>query len=120
MERTALGIFSHPDDAEFLCTGTLSLLKKAGWSVHIASLALGDKGTDEYTREEISVIRKAEGAKSAQIIGATYLCLEFEDLYILYDRESINRTTTLIREIRPEIVFMASPQDYMLDHNSPP
>lgn len=116
MGRTVLGIFSHPDDAEFMCTGTLSLLKKAGWSVHIASMAPGDKGTNEYSRRDISLIRKAEGAKSAGLIGGKYHCLEFEDLYILYDRESINRTTGLIREIRPDIVFTASPVDYMMDH----
>ena len=30
MGKTVLGIFAHPDDAEFICAGTLSLLKKAG------------------------------------------------------------------------------------------
>jgi LmbE family N-acetylglucosaminyl deacetylase len=29
MKRVALGIFAHPDDAEFMCAGTLSLLQKA-------------------------------------------------------------------------------------------
>jgi len=43
MRKVALGIFAHPDDAEFLCTGTLSLLLKAGWSIHIATMAPGDK-----------------------------------------------------------------------------
>jgi LmbE family N-acetylglucosaminyl deacetylase len=116
MNKSVLGIFSHPDDAEMVCAGTLSLFRKAGWEVHIATMAPGDKGTTEYSREEISHIRKAEAAKAAEIIGATYHCLEFEDVYILYDRESINRTTSLIRSIQPVIVFTASPNDYMLDH----
>jgi len=77
--------------------------------IHIATLAPGDKGTTEYTRKEISEIRKAEAAKSSAIIGATYHCLEFEDVYILYDRESINRTTAFMRRIRPSIVFTSSP-----------
>ena len=50
------------------------------------------------------------------MIGASYHCLEFEDVYILYDRVSINRTTDLIRRIRPTVVFSASPNDYMVDH----
>jgi LmbE family N-acetylglucosaminyl deacetylase len=116
MNKRVLGIFPHPDDAEFICSGTLSLLRKAGWEIHIATLAPGDKGTTEYNRNEISKIRKAEAEKASAIIGATYHCLEFEDVYILYDRESINKTTSFIRKIRPSIVFTSSPNDYMLDH----
>lgn len=116
MNKTVLGIFAHPDDAEFLCAGTLSLLKKAGWDVHIATLAPGDKGTAEYNREEISRIRKAEAANATGVIGATYHCLEFEDVYILYDRAAINKTTALIRQVRPFLVFTSSPADYMIDH----
>ena len=116
MEKTVIGIFAHPDDAEIMCAGTLSLLKKAGWEVHIATMAPGDKGTAEYSIEEISRIRKAEAANSAKLIEGTYHCLEFEDVYILYDRDSINKTTSLIRKIRPSLVFTASPIDYMIDH----
>ena len=116
MEKIVLGIFTHPDDAEMVCAGTLSLFKKAGWEVHIATMATGDKGTAEYSRTEISLIRKKEAANAAEIIGATFHCLEFEDVYVLYDRETINRTTGLIRSIHPSVVFTASPNDYMVDH----
>ena len=116
MKKTVLGIFAHPDDAEILCAGTLTLLKNAGWSVHIATLAPGDKGTAEYSRDEISLIRKKEATESAKIIDATYHCLEFEDAYILYDRESINKTSALVRRIKPSVVFTSPSSDYMLDH----
>jgi len=116
MGKTVLGIFAHPDDAEFVCSGTLSLLKKAGFEVHIASMTPGDKGSAEHTKAEISEIRRAEGEKSAGLLEGTYHCLEFEDIYVLYDRETINRTTALIRRIRPMLVFTASPADYMADH----
>lgn len=116
MRKTIMGIFAHPDDAELVCAGTLSMLRKAGCEVHIVTMAPGDKGTAEHSREEISRIRKAEAADSARIIGATYHCLEFEDLYIMYNRESINRTTGIIRVVKPSVVLTASPADYMQDH----
>jgi len=116
MEKIVLGIFAHPDDAEFVCAGTLSLLKNAGWKVHIATLAPGDKGTAEYNREDITRIRKAEAAEAAKLLDADYHCLDFEDVYIMYDRESVNRTTSLIRKIKPSLVFTHSPNDYMVDH----
>lgn len=116
MEKTVLGIFSHPDDAEMVCAGTLSLLQKKGWQVHIATMAPGDKGTAEYNRDEISRIRRAEAAKAAEVISAVYHCLEMEDVYIFYNKDSVNKTTGLIRNIRPSLVFTASPSDYMVDH----
>lgn len=116
MNKVALGIFAHPDDAEFMCAGTLSLLKRAGWTIHIATITKGDKGTTVFSREEISAIRREEAVRSAQVIGGYYHCLEFEDVYIFYCRETINKTTNLIREVHPSIVFTASPNDYMIDH----
>lgn len=116
MNKTALAIFSHPDDAEFLCTGTLSLLKKQNWDIHIATHAPGDKGTAEYNREEISKIRIAEAEKAVSLLGAEYHCLGSEDLFILYNKEIIHETVSLIRKLKPTIVFTASPSDYMVDH----
>jgi len=116
MRKKVLAIFAHPDDAELMCAGTLSLLKKQGWEIHIATMTPGDKGTAELSRKEISLIRKSEAQKAAELIEGTYHCLEFEDVYILYDRRTINKATALIRKIKPDIVFTASPDDYMVDH----
>lgn len=116
MIKTVLAFFAHPDDAEILCAGTLSLLKKAGYSIHIATLCLGDKGTATHSQAEIIRIRRAEAIQSAGIIGGTYHCLDFEDIYIFYQRESIDKASALVRKIQPAIVFTHSPDDYMLDH----
>jgi LmbE family N-acetylglucosaminyl deacetylase len=118
MNKVALGIFAHPDDAEFMCAGTLSLLNRAGWTIHIAAITKGDKGTTLFSTEEISSIRKEEASRSAEIIGGHYHCLEFEDVYIFYNRDTINKTTNLIREVHPDIVFTASPHDYMMTMKS--
>ena len=116
MEKTALAIFAHPDDAEIMCAGTLSLLRKSGWTIHIATMTPGDKGSAEHTRQEISRIRRSEAAGSALLLDGVYHCLEFEDVYITYGRESIDRTIALIRMVKPSVVFTASPSDYMADH----
>lgn len=116
LNQTVLAIFAHPDDAEFLCAGTLSLLKKAGFEIHIATFTSGDKGTIQHSPEEISHIRKAEAASAAGIIGAGYQCLGFDDVFILYNRETIEKATSLIRTIKPFLVFTHSPTDYMIDH----
>lgn len=118
MDKIAVAIFAHPDDAEIECSGTLSLLKKAGWQIHIATMANGDKGTAEYNREDIARIRKAEAAEAAKVLDATYTCIGFPDIYIMYNKEAIDRTTALLRKLKPSVVFTHSPSDYMVDHET--
>ena len=114
--KTVLSLGAHPDDAEFFCTGTLALLRQKGWDVHIATMTPGDCGTVQYSREEISRIRRAEAAKAASILDGTYHCLECGDIFILYDRPSLLKAIELMRKVKPAIVFTTSPSDYMVDH----
>jgi LmbE family N-acetylglucosaminyl deacetylase len=114
--KTVLSLGAHPDDAEFMCAGTLALLRKKGWQVHIATMTAGDCGTVEYSREEISRIRKAEAAKSASILGGSYHCLGCDDAFIMYDRPTLLKAIEVVRKVRPTIVFALSPSDYMVDH----
>jgi len=108
---------AHPDDAEFLCAGTLIRLKQEhGWHVHIASMTPGDCGSMEHGPEQISRLRRAEGAKAAELIGGRYHCLEERDLLIVYGEPTLEKVTRLLRETRPTIVLTHSPSDYMLDH----
>jgi LmbE family N-acetylglucosaminyl deacetylase len=114
--KTVLCIGAHPDDAEFLCAGTLALLGNQGWQIHIATVTPGDCGTIEYNREEISRIRKAEAAKAVALLDGTYHCLECGDALIMYDRPTVIKTVALVRQVRPKIVLTMSPSDYMVDH----
>src|SRR5438552_5032837 len=89
MASVVLSILAHPDDAEFLCAGTLiRLVREHGWEAHIASMTPGDCGSAELPAEEISRIRRSEGAKAATLIGATYHCLEERDLLIFYNERA--------------------------------
>jgi LmbE family N-acetylglucosaminyl deacetylase len=114
--KTVLSLGAHPDDAEFFCVGTLALLHQKGWEIHIATMTPGDCGTVQYSREEISRIRRAEAAKAASILDGTYHCLECDDIFILYDRSTLLKAIELMRRVKPTIVFTTSPSDYMVDH----
>ena len=111
-----LSLQAHPDDAEFLCAGTLALLNASGWEVHIATLTAGDCGSAELGREEISRVRREEARASAKLIGGHYHCLGCDDLFIAYDRPTILKAITLFRSVKPALVFAPSPEDYMIDH----
>jgi LmbE family N-acetylglucosaminyl deacetylase len=112
-----LSVLAHPDDAEFLCAGTMiRLVREHGWQAHLATMTAGDCGSAELSADEISRVRRREGAEAAAIIGATYHCLEERDLRVFYNERTLERVTRLLREVRPRIVFTHSPSDYMLDH----
>jgi LmbE family N-acetylglucosaminyl deacetylase len=117
MNKVALSVLAHPDDAEFLCAGTLIRLKQEhGFEVHIASMTPGDCGSVEYDAQEISRMRRSEGAKAAALMGATYHCMEEKDLLVFYNERALEKVTRLLRLVQPSIVFTHSPADYMLDH----
>jgi LmbE family N-acetylglucosaminyl deacetylase len=117
MEDAVLSILAHPDDAEFLCAGALiRLVRERGWAAHIATMTPGDCGSAELPPEEISRVRRGEGAAAAALIGATYHCVEERDLRIFYNEPALEKVIRLLREVRPRIVITHSPADYMLDH----
>jgi LmbE family N-acetylglucosaminyl deacetylase len=117
VDKIILSILAHPDDAEFLCAGTLIRLKREhGYEVHIASMTAGGCGSVELDSQDIGRLRRAEGAKAAALIGATYHCVEERDLLIFYNEATLERVTRLLRRVQPSIVFTHSPADYMLDH----
>jgi LmbE family N-acetylglucosaminyl deacetylase len=117
MSDIGLAILAHPDDAEFLCAGTLARLRREhGWQIHIATMTPGDCGSAEHSTEDISRIRRAEGAAAAARLDGVYHCLESRDLSVFYDGPTIAKVTDLLRIVRPRVVFTHSPDDYMLDH----
>ncbi|MCI0462060.1 MAG: PIG-L family deacetylase [Gemmataceae bacterium] len=117
MADVILSVLAHPDDAEFLCAGTLTrLAREHGWQVHIATMTPGDCGSAELPPEGISRVRRAEGARAAAVIGAEYHCLEERDLLIVYGEQALEKVTRLLRRVRPRVVLTHSPADYMLDH----
>lgn len=114
--KTVLCIVAHPDDAEFQCAGTLALLAEKGWKIVIATMTPGQAGSIKVGAEEISAIRRVEAKNAAALLNGSYHCLESEDIFVMYDRPALLKAIKLIRQVRPAIVFTASPSDYIVDH----
>ncbi len=114
--QCVLALMAHPDDAEFLCAGTLVRLAAMGWETHIASLTPGDCGTVSQSPWAISARRTEEAQQAAALIGATYHCLDERDGLVVYDKPSIGKCTDLLRRVAPSLVLTHSPHDYMMDH----
>lgn len=116
MSARVFAIHAHPDDIEFLCAGTLLLLKQKGCDITVATMTPGDCGSAELDSDAIAQVRRDEAKHAATLLGAAYVCLEFRDLSICHDNDSRRRVTEAVRRARPDIVITAPPVDYMSDH----
>ena len=113
---TALAVGCHPDDIEFMMSGTLILLRRAGWAVHYVNLANGCCGTDREPVERIVPTRRAEAREAAALLGAVYHESLANDLEVFYAPELIRAVTSLVRDVRPAVILTQSLEDYMEDH----
>ena len=117
MADVALAVVAHPDDAEFLCAGTLiRLARERGYQVHVATMTAGDCGSAEYPPDVIAAMRRAEATAAASAAGMTYHCLEELDLRVIYGERPLEKVVRLINAVGATLVLTHAPDDYHLDH----
>ena len=112
----ALAMAAHPDDIEFMMSGTLLLLGQAGAEIHMCNLANGCYGSQVYSKEEAARVRAEEAQASARVAEAVWHPSLFDDLGLYYDAPSLAKVTAIVRQVRPDIVLTLSRYDYMEDH----
>ncbi len=116
--KVAMAIGAHPDDIEFMMGGTLALLRRAGYQTHYLNLANGSCGSTRYSGQELSRIRTREARAAAGVLGAQFHPSLVKDLEIYYERPLLRRLAAIIRLVKPSILLVPSPQDYMEDHTN--
>lgn len=116
--KTVLVVQAHPDDAESWCSGTLKLLQNKGYKIVIASMTAGGLGGVDTNEQETMAIRKMEAARSAEVLGAEYYCLDERDGYVFDSLETRIKVLSLIRKVKAGIVFTHIPDDYHADHRA--
>lgn len=95
-----LAIGAHPDDVDFCIGGVLAKMAAEGGRVAILDLTLGEKGT-HGTPE----IRKKEGERAAEVIGAARFFLDFNDGSIVDSPDGRKKIAAVIRELMPKLVL---------------
>lgn len=109
---SALVIFAHPDDAEYMCGGTVALWASEGTEVHYCVITDGSAGSNEpgVVREEMAVVREAEQRAAAAVLGVKDLTfLGFRDGELEVNLETRRAVTRVVRRIRPEVIVAPDP-----------
>ena len=112
-----LAIGAHPDDIESWCAGTLAKYASLGHKVFMATSTNGNVGSAVMSMEETARVRKQESANSAAIIGAEYICLNYDDeMFFEEPRKTRLEFINLVRYCKADVIFANSTEDYNPDH----
>ena len=114
--KIAFAVVAHPDDIEFMMAGTFLLLGKAGYELHYMNVANGSCGSATMDHDLTVATRTAEAKDAAACLGATFHEPLVDDLQIYYTPQLAARLCAVVRQVRPEILLVPSPLDYMEEH----
>lgn len=116
--RSAMTIFAHPDDAEFIVAGTIARWARAGCEVTFVVLTSGNVGTHDAanTREGLSRTREVEQREAARLLGVKRVVfLGYDDCELVPTLELRRRLVREIRKFRPEVVICGDPQAFFFE-----
>lgn len=112
MQKNVLLIGAHPDDIEIGMGGTAAALVQDGHTVIAVDLTDG-----EPTPHGSPEIRAKESAKAAKILGIEKrICLGLTNREVFDTVQARKQLASLMREFRPEILFIPYWEDGHPDH----
>jgi LmbE family N-acetylglucosaminyl deacetylase len=104
----AMVIMAHPDDAEFLCGGTVARWCAEGWEVRYVLVTGGDKGTHDESMhpEKLAAIREEEQRAACRVLGVKEcIFLGYPDGFTVDEHELRGQIVRLLRLHRPDVVL---------------
>ena len=105
-------LFAHPDDAEFMCGGTVARWAREGCEVHYVVVTDGSAGSNDpgVTREELRPIREREQRDAAAILGvASVMMLGEVDGTLEVNLDTRRKVCREVRRLRPEVIVAPDP-----------
>lgn len=107
----------HPDDDIIGCGGSIARHIRQGDQVAIVYLTSGEAGSLEYDASRLAVLRENEARQAAQLLGTGELFfLRYPDGYLAYTPAALDTIVDLIRQFRPNRVYLPHSQEAVPDH----
>jgi LmbE family N-acetylglucosaminyl deacetylase len=117
---SAMVVVAHPDDAEFMCAGTVAKWAKQGCEVTYVIITKGDKGSDdpEMTSSKLTVIREAEQRAAGAVLGVkNFEFMGYPDGYLQHTLDLRRDVARLIRKYRPHVIMSFDPTNRFFSDN---
>lgn len=108
---------AHPDD-ELTMTGTMAMLADSGVYVAVVTMTNGNEGYPRpEMRDTIVATRRGEMADADAVLGiARRYALDSDDMGLTADKATVKECIRIVREVRPDAVFVHGPHDRHRDH----
>ncbi len=107
----------HPDDEMIGCGGTLALHAQKGDQVTVVFVTSGEAAALQADPSELARTREQEAKDAGEVLGfQTPQFLRVPDGYVSYTPEVLKKMLKLVREQKPDIVYMPHAQEGHRDH----
>lgn len=113
-----LAVVAHPDDAEYLCAGTLARIRDDGAPVAILVLCRGDKGQPARPLPNLASVRRKETSSAARILGAEVFFGKVPDGNLADTPRQRRILLEAYRRFLPTLVLAHAAEDYHADHRA--
>jgi LmbE family N-acetylglucosaminyl deacetylase len=107
-----LVIMAHPDDAEFICGGTIARLAAEGRDIFYVLVTSGNRGSQEpgMTMERLAQIREEEQRRAAETLGVrNVMFLGHNDGEVEVTLALRSELAFAIRRFQPDVLFTFDP-----------
>ncbi len=107
----------HPDDELIGCGGSIAKHVKNGNEVFVVYMTSGDSGSLKYSKTELAKLREDEARRGLEILGVKkFTFLRNPDGYLESNKENLVKTLSLIREYKPNIIYLPQADEGHPDH----
>jgi LmbE family N-acetylglucosaminyl deacetylase len=112
-----LVVAPHPDDDVIGCGGSIIRHIRKGHSVTAVYMTSGEAGSLVHPKEELRRIREAEAREAASVMGfGDLIFLRNADGCLLADAENLTSLVRIIREKRPDMIYLPHAGEGCRDH----
>jgi LmbE family N-acetylglucosaminyl deacetylase len=112
-----LVVAPHPDDDVIGCGGSIALHRSLGHNVHVVYMTSGDAGSIKIPKKTLGDVREKEALAALRVLDVSqYTFFRLPDGYVSTDDNVLKRFIELIRETKPNVIYIPHEADAHRDH----
>jgi 4-oxalomesaconate hydratase len=116
--KKLLVIGAHSADFVWRAAGTVAVTTAQGGKATVVALSYGERGESgelwkepNQTIENVKRVRHEEAAEAAEVVGATFRCLDLGDYPLNITDTALMQLVELFREEAPDVILTHTPVD---------
>jgi 4-oxalomesaconate hydratase len=116
--KKLLVVGAHSADFVWRAAGTIAVTTAQGGKATVVALSYGERGESgelwkepDQTIENVKRIRHAEATEAAEVLGATFCCLDLGDYPLNITDTALVQLVELFREEVPQVILTHTPVD---------